>query len=79
MTTSELPSAARRGNSELPSKVYAHKKYEVSYRNTSAVFFNRFYRPKVIFRTSIAIVSTVLAILRCSCISALTCCAVASD
>lgn len=57
----------------------ANKKYEVSYRNTSAVFFNRFYRPKVIFRTSIAIVSTVLAILRCSCISALTCCAVASD
>ena len=42
-------------------------------------FFATAYRPKVILRINIAIVSTVLAILRCSMIRARICCAVASD
>ena len=44
----------------------------------NAVFRNP-YRPKVILRINIAIVSTVLAILRCSMIRARICCAVVSD
>ena len=42
-------------------------------------FFATAYRPKVILRIDIAIVSTVLAILRCSLIRARIWCVVASD